>query len=77
MKRKTIFYKYERKTFASKVHVIYTPKYKIYRVSQDVYSYTNEFIKHLDDILYSQILNAIKWPTPFYKKKADQLIESK
>lgn len=67
--------KYNRKTFNQKMHVLHTPKYKIYLVSQDVYTYDNKYVCHLDSDELAIARSLMKYPTEFYKKRVDNYID--
>ena len=73
--RRNLPLKYERKTFSYQMHVVKTPKHKIYRVSKDVYTHDNKFVCHLEDEQYDIVFIVMKWPSEHYKKKVDILIE--
>ena len=73
--RRNIPLKYERKTFSAQTHIIKTPKYKIYRVPKDVYTHDNKFVCHLEDEQFDIIFVVLKWPSEYYKKKVDAMID--
>ena len=75
MRRKNYDYKYERRTFVDRFHIIHTPKHKIYRLSMAVYTNDNKQLFTMTDAQFAYFLSVYKWPSLYYKEKLDILID--
>lgn len=56
--------------------IIVTEKYKIYKLSKDVWTKDlRRFVCHLDESQMEMVRKTLKYPTIYYKRKLDILIE--